>query len=31
MFSKKTTGGIENESNWDRAAHRLTSYNKGNG
>ena len=22
MFSKKTTGGIENESNWDRAAHR---------
>ena len=28
MFSKKTTGGIENESNWDRAAHRRLSYNR---
>ena len=28
MFSKKTTGGIENESNWDRAAHRRMRYNR---
>ena len=28
MFSKKTTGGIENESNWDRAAILSTFQNK---
>ena len=25
---QETTGGIENESNWDRAAHRRLSYNR---